>query len=642
MNISFHNKVAFGLIALACVLVWMWRYEFRIEDPRHKALISSVQNDLHERDRLSGALVELKVTQGAIERIAVQGEVDNSADESLSRSLGSLQAIGDKIFTAEENPFKQLNADVTEFSKIAAQLALYEGKVDEFISGFRVYFQTLEQSAQQWKDAAEVTIATGGTVAGTISFSELDLKLSVLEKAIPEFNNLKQRVKVLESGYDQWVRDINAADNVAEKQAAFTQKQFLLKGIPELSGTFNEYIEKSVERERANVELIAQQIVASLGDIQRQVEEKFAVKNNSIQTVMAQTKYRDDQYRKIKYGVTAFIFAGIIVFFFGMTIYSFRFEKGLAIFKRKTFEAAQTSREISSALKDNSALAAGNFDLANTLKEGLADVAGGFLARQNNLQHIDHLVRDTDALIKESHENFTHIKDEFYNSEKISQEVVHLTGALEGVALQMTTIAEAIASNPQPVEGKEKTIDELKYLAGRIRYSVNATHTTLNSRAAKIEEAKAKFTLIENNMTQMTENTKQALRSLALARLDHSEEVNRINEILENAKTTSRVIVKEIETLNKQINDFSLLSKHLAALHDLAVKASALNAQSMLPEAAEVNATVATSQRMNSYVQEYFKKIFENTALQADEIKPVAEKILQSAKTPRIHTPADV
>ncbi len=637
MNISFHHKIAFGIIAITLSLVALWRYEFKTQDSRQQTFVASLQNELRQRDELGAVLTQMDQIRTTVERIAAQGQVDATVGQSLEQSLKSLLASGEKVFAGEENPIKQLSADVEEFSKISQQLSLYEGKVQEFIGSFETYFRTLRETAGRWETSTTAAIAIGGAVTNTVPFSELEQKVSALERAIPEFSTFKQRMQGLAIGFDQWVQDINAAASVEEKQAAFAKKQTLLKGIPELSDTFKQYIKTAAARERENVQLIALQITASLAETRTQVQDKFAVKNNAVQTIMAQTKYKDDQYRKVKYAVAGLTFVALIIFFFAVTIYTFRFEKGLAIFRRKTYEAVQATREVSNALTDNSDIAVKNFNLAQTLKEGLSGVSAGFLARQGNLQHIDQLVRDTDTLIKESQENFQHIKEEFYNAEKISKEIVNLTGALEGVAQQMTSVAERVASDPTPVEGKEKTIDELKYLSSRIRFAVNATHATLDGRAAKIEEAKAKFTLIENNMAQMTENTQQSLRSLALARLDHSEEVSRVNEILENARNTSRVIVTEIETLNKQINDFSALSKHLAALHELAVKASALNAQSLLPQEEAVAEVVTSSQRMNTYVQEYFQKIFENPALKDSAIVPV-----DVSKSSRVQAAADV
>jgi hypothetical protein len=642
MNISFHHKVALGLLLLATFLVVAWRHDFRAEDPRHAALVSSLQNNLRDRDELTHVLESLGTIRGSIERVAAQGKLDENVGVSVNETLGGLVATGETIFAGQDNPFKQLNADIGEFFKIAGQLALFESKLDEFSSGFNTYFATFNKTAERWKQTTQAAIAESKTVTNTLPFAELDQKVGTLEKVLPEFDSFKTRLQSLNQGFDQWAKEINAASSVAEKQAIFAQKQYLLNGIADLFSSFNSYVQNSAGRERGNVQQIAHQIVGSVTDLQSQVQDKFAVKNNAVQTILAQTKYKDDQYRKVKYAVAGITFAAIILFFFGITIYAFRFEKGLAIFRRKTFEAAQASREVSASLQENAAVAAQTFDLTRTLKEGLADVSQGFLARQGNLQHIDQLVRDTDALIKESHQNFTQIKDEFYNAEKVSQEIVLLTGALEGVAKQMTSVAERVIADPaattEEAQGRAKTVDELKYLAGRIRYAVNATTQTLDGRTAQIEEAKTKFTLIENNMVQMTENTRQALRGLALARLDHSEEVNRINEILENAKNTSRVIVSEIDALNKQINDFSVLSKHLAALHELAVRASALNAQSLLADqniAAETE-TSTSSQRMNVYIQEYFKKVFENPALKAD-VEP-----LPTAKTSRLETAADV
>jgi hypothetical protein len=305
-----------------------------------------------------------------------------------------------------------------------------------------------------------------------------------------------------------------------------------------------------------------------------------------------------------------------------MIVYAFRFERGLALFKKQTFKASTDSREIAASLNNHATDMIDNFELARTFQQGLEEVSGGFTDRQLNLQRIDQLVRDTDILVKDSRENFLAIKDEFYNTEKISKEIVQLTGALNGVAQQMAVIAERaafnVASNDQQAVGKQETIDELKYLSSRIRHAVGSTHAALDSRKDKIDEAKSKFELVEKNMDQMTENTRKALNEIALARLDHSQEANRIHEILENAKAKSLQIADEIHVLNQQIRDFSVLSKHLEALHELAVKASALNAQSLLvehndPQALPVIET--SSRRMNDYIKEYFAKVFESDVL---------------------------
>ena len=215
----------------------------------------------------------------------------------------------------------------------------------------------------------------------------------------------------------------------------------------------------------------------------------------------------------------------------------------MALFSRQTFKASTDSRELASSLNDHAGLMVRNFDLTTTLKEGLQEASDGFTDRQLNLQNIDQLVRDTDLLVNESRENFLSIKEEFYNTEKVSQEIVALTGALNGVAQQMTVIADRAALNvtkkSKQADGKQDTIDELKYLSSRIRHAVGSTHDALEARKDKITEAKTKFDLIEQNMDQMTENTREALKQIALARLDHSQEESRINEILQSAKTKS-------------------------------------------------------------------------------------------------------
>jgi cell division protein FtsB len=126
--------------------------------------------------------------------------------------------------------------------------------------------------------------------------------------------------------------------------------------------------------------------------------------------------------------------------------------------------------------------------------------------------------------------------------------------------------------------------------------------------------------LIEKNMNQMTDNTREALTEIARARLDHSQEASRINEILDSAKAKGRQIADEINALNQQIRDFSVLSKHLEALHELALRASALNAQSLLVENSDpqtVPAIESSSRRMNDYIKEYFTKVFESDVLKS-------------------------
>ena len=130
MNISFYHKVALGLLLLATCLVVVWRHDFRAEEPRHQEAITSLQNNLRDRDQLSQVLEELNETRANIERVAAQGKVDDSVGQSLSQSLNDLVAVGDKIFAGQDNPFKQLSADVGEFFKIAGQLALYEAKLN--------------------------------------------------------------------------------------------------------------------------------------------------------------------------------------------------------------------------------------------------------------------------------------------------------------------------------------------------------------------------------------------------------------------------------------------------------------------------------------------------------------------------------
>src|SRR6185503_7442139 len=107
-----------------------------------------------------------------------------------------------------------------------------------------------------------------------------------------------------------------------------------------------------------------------------------------------------------------------------MSIYAFRFERGVALFQQQTMKASEDSKEIVASLNDHAGSMIRNFELARTFKDGLEEVAENFTDRQLNLQHIDQLVRDTDLLIKESRENFQSIKEEFYGTEKVSHEIV--------------------------------------------------------------------------------------------------------------------------------------------------------------------------------------------------------------------------
>ncbi|GEM_PF-3754104 len=617
MNISFQNKVALGIIAVTACLVAVWHYEIKTVQPRQHQLVISLQSDLHERGELEGILQDFQSIRSSVERVAAQGRVDDSVVTSIQHALTDIAKADLQPSTGTQGSIEELETDINDFLKITNQLDLYENKIKQFTDGFALYFQDFSKGIASWKETAIETIAAGGQVTNTLPFAALSQKISVLEKIISEYDTFKQKLQSLEIGFNRWVEDINAAVTVDEKQAIFGQRQYLLNGLPELFRTFNGYALKTLEKERENVSQIAKQIGTLIATVQTPFQDQFGVKNNAVQTQISLAQYKDREYRVLKKVIVGAIFVVLIVLFFVMIIFSFRFEQGMALFKKQTFKAAQDSRQLGSSLNDHTTLIIKNFDLSRALNESLEQTSDGFAQRQLNLQHVDRLVRDTDVLIKESQENFSNIKQEFYNAQKVSQEIVHLTGALEGVAQQMTSIAERASLNApdktQETDGKQNTIDELKYLSGRIRYAVGATHTALDARKDEINETKAKFDSVEKNMTQMAENTHEALRGLALARLDHSAEANRINEILETAKTTSRAIASEIEALNKQISDFSVLGKHLDALHELAVKASALNAQSLLVEE-KSPAQLQGSQRMNDYVQEYFKKVFETAS----------------------------
>src|SRR5207247_576660 len=159
--------VALGLLLLAAFSVVMWRYDFRSEEPRHKEAIASLQNDLRDRDKLSRVLEELNQARAGIERVAAQGKVDDSVGQSLDQSLGGLVAAGEDIFAGQDNPFRQLSGDVGEFFKIAGQLVLYESKLNEFISGFKIYFQGFQQNVAKWKETTAAAIAADGKVVNT-------------------------------------------------------------------------------------------------------------------------------------------------------------------------------------------------------------------------------------------------------------------------------------------------------------------------------------------------------------------------------------------------------------------------------------------------------------------------------------------
>lgn len=618
MNISFHNKMAWGIIIVAACLVAVWRYEVNVIQPQNQQMIASLQNDLRERGELKDLIQSFQDIRNSVERVAAQGRVDDSVVVSIQRSLTDIGNARYQPSASTQDLLHQLEADINEFLKITNQLDLYEGKIEQFTDGFSLYFQDFNKAIVSWKEMAVETIAVGGEITNTLPFTALSQRVSTLEKIIPEYDTFTQKLQSLEIGFNRWIEEINAAATIDEKQAAFGQKQYLLNGLPELFATFNGYALKTLERERENVSQIARQIGASIAAVQVPFQEQFGVRNNAVQTQITLTEYKEKEFRVLKKVIVSVMFVVLIGLFIAMAVYSFRFELGMTLFKKQTLKAARDSRQLAASVNDHTTLIIKNFDLSRTLKESLEQTSDGFAKRQLNLQHVDRLVRDTDVLIKESQESFLNIKQEFYNTEKVSQEIVLLTGALEGVAQQMTSIADRAAlnlpENAQEADGKQSTIDELKYLSGRIRHAVSSTYIALDARKEKINETKARFESIEENMVQMTENTKEALRGIALARLDHSEEASRISEILENAKNTSRAIANEIDALNKQVSDFSVLGKHLDALHELAVKASALNAQSLLVEEKGMASSAQSSQRMNDHVQEYFKKIFEATA----------------------------
>jgi uncharacterized membrane protein YgcG len=74
----------------------------------------------------------------------------------------------------------------------------------------------------------------------------------------------------------------------------------------------------------------------------------------------------------------------------------------------------------------------------------------------------------------------------------------------------------------------------------------------------------------------------------------------------------------------------------LDALHELAVKASALNAQSLLVENKQEDqvAVLETSSRqMNDYIQEYFTKVFESDVLKSSVKKEVLDSGLSDTSS---------
>lgn len=622
MNISFLNKAALITLLIATILVAFWRYEVTVVQPQQNALLTSFQSALNDRDKLQEVVQGLKEVRGGIDRIADQAKLDDNSITSLQNSLSGVTHSDPRLLANTQGSLGQFESDIIEFLKITNQLSLYEIKAKEFTDGFSVYFRMFDNDVERWKEAAITAMINSTEVPNTIPVAGLIQKIATLQKIIPELGIFEQKLQDLQGAVDQWVKDINAAATIEEKQAIFGQRQYILKSFTDVFATFNGYILKTLEREQANVRQIAQQIQNSIAFIEQPLQERFGSLNNKIDTQIIQAKIRERQYLDLKRANVAMAFVLLIGLFIGMASFAFRFERAAALFKQQTIKASKDSKELVASLNDHSDLIVSNFELSRNLKEGLEEVNEGFTDRQLNLQYIDQLVRDTDLLVKESRESFVGIKDEFYNTEKVSQEIVQLTGALDGVAQQMTLIAERavqnVASNPQQASNKQNTIDELKYLSSRIRHAVVCTQDALETRKEQINEAKVKFDLIEKNMDQMTENTREALKEIALARLDHSQEASRINEILETAKTRSFQIAEEINGLNRQVRDFSVLSKHLDALHELAVKASALNSESLLVEAKDpqvVPVLETSSRRMNDYIKEYFTKVFESDVL---------------------------
>lgn len=627
MNISFINKSALCVLLVATCLTAFWRYEITVTQPRQNAVLKSFETTLQDREKIEDNLRRLKDIRSGVENVAGQGRLTDAVVGSMQKALADILSSEDRLLAGNRRAIEGFGRDLNDFLKITNQMDLYERKIKEFSDRFTVYFQVFESDISTWKEQTAGAIMAGTAVTNTLPVGDMIQRISTLQKIIPEFGAFEQKLQDLKGSIDQWVNDINVAQTLEEKQTVFGQKQYLLKGFADLFGTFNNYLLRTIEQENANVRQIAGQIYASMNVIEQPLVEQFGALNNAIETQVIQNKIKDRQYRDIKRVVFIGLVFALIGIFVAMVLYALRFERGMALFKRQTFKASTDSREITVALNDHATGMIRNFELARTMQEGLQEASEGFTQRQLNLQRIDQLVRDTDLLIKESRENFMVIKEEFYNTEKVSKEIVHLTGALDGVAQQMSMIAERaalnVADNYQQAAGKQDTIDELKYLSSRIRHAVSSTHTALEARKDKIDEAKGKFELIEKNMDQMTDNTRFALTEIAHARLDHSQEAHRINEILENAKAKSRYIADEINGLNQQIRDFSVLSKHLEALHELAVKASALNAQSLLVTSSDpqvLPVIESSSRRMNDYIKEYFTKVFES-----DVLKPSAQ-----------------
>ncbi|MBL8012744.1 MAG: hypothetical protein JNN05_02745 [Candidatus Omnitrophica bacterium] len=503
--------------------------------------------------------------------------------------------------------------------------------------GFAGYFQSFENDIKFWqKESASAILEQ--TPVNKLPVDKLIQRIEVLKNIIPELDEFEQKLQGISTSIAQWVEAINAAPTVEEKQILFMTKQFLLKSYSDLFNTFDGYVLDTLDQEKVNVQQIATEILSAMAAIEKPLQEKLGALDNSIQTQIQQAQKKEKQFRDLKRISVVGTFVVLLGLFAGLVIFTIRFQEGFHLFKYQTAKASEDTRELISLLKDQSNLVVSNFELNQAYEDGLNNVVEGFAGRQIQLQNIDQLVRDTDSLVTDSKNNFVAIKEEFYNTEKISQEIVQLTVALEGVALQMSVIAERamlnVAGNHQQAVGKQDTIDELKYLSSRIRHAVNCTHEALDARKDTISDAKTKFTVIEKNMDQMTENARQALKEIAAARLDHSQEVSRVNEILASAKTKSIQLADEITALNKQVSDFSILTKHLDALHELAVKASALNAQSLLvDEKQEPNAAtfVSSSRKMNEYIQEYFTKVFENGTLKANVKKNEMDSLAQTS-----------
>jgi hypothetical protein len=543
MNISFLNKAAVVLLLVATGLVAFWRYEVTVVQPQQNALLNSFRRDIRDRDFLKDRLFDLQNIRLGIEHIATNTKLDDSIVFQIQGALNGITASEPRQFAGAKEVVKQFETDVKEIIKITNQLGMYEAKTKEFISGFDSYFQAFESDEQRWKKEAAVAILESREVTNTIPVDNMIQKISTIKTIIPELSYFEQKLQEHQSVLNQWIAQINAAATIEEKQALFGQKQYILKSFTDLFKTFNGYVFKMLDKEKLNVRQIANQIYNSMNVIEQPLEERYGALNNAVETKIIQAKMKEREYLDLKRANVIGIFVILIGLFSGLAIFVFRFEKGMNIFKLQTAKAAEDSKELIASLKDHSNLMIDNFELTRTYKDGLEGVAESFTDRQINLQNIDQLVRDTDMLVNESRVNFLTIKDEFYNTEKVSVEIVQLTGALDGVAQQMSVIAERailnVSNNHQQAAGKQDTIDELKYLSSRIKHAVRSTHEALEIRKDKINEAKIKFGLIEKNMDQMTENTRQALKEISLARLDHSQEVSRINEILDNAKSKS-------------------------------------------------------------------------------------------------------